>query len=73
MTTGARAVAGNTELSGASHFTTFLGQGIAFDPATTMRKVFTWETQGLHFFITLILPIMPTGKHGIAVNTVDVT
>lgn len=45
---------------------TALGQVIAFDPATTVMKVFTWETQGLPFFITLIfaLVIMSIGYHG---------
>ena len=58
--------AGTTDLSDASHFSTALGQVIAFDPATTVMKVFTWETPGLHFFITLILAlvIMSIGYHG---------
>lgn len=57
--------AGTADLSDASHFSTALGQVIAFNPATTVMKVFTWETQGLPFFITLIfaLVIMSIGYH----------
>ena len=27
---------------------------MVLDPATTVMKVFTWETRGLHYFTTLI-------------------
>lgn len=34
--------------------TTYLDLVMVLDPATTVMKVFTWETRGLPYFTTLI-------------------